>query len=121
MLKYALSVSELPENRRKYHLLFSCWHVGDDYLFLYVRLGRFSVKNVTPTKEGESSKIKVKIRMDIHGIFYVSKAQMIEKIPSDDEGGNEPMETQPAAETENSEKNITDAAQDGVKNGPQVA
>ncbi|XP_028406381.1 97 kDa heat shock protein-like [Dendronephthya gigantea] len=82
-------------------------------------IGRFSVKNVTPTKDGESSKIKVKIRMDIHGIFYVSKAQMIEKIPSDDEAACEPMETQPVAETENPEKNVTDAAEDGVKNGPQ--
>ncbi len=84
-----------------------------------VRLGRFSVKNVTPTKDGESSKIKVKIRMDIHGIFYVSKAQMIEKVPSDDESVSEPMETQPAAEAGNNDNNIADA-QNEVKDGAQV-
>ena len=77
------------------------------------------MKNVTPTKDGESSKIKVKIRMDIHGIFYVSKAQMIEKLPSDDESGGEAMETQPAVEAENNESNGEDA-KNGVKDGAQV-
>lgn len=59
--------------------------------------------------------------MDIHGIFYVSKAQMIEKLPSDDE--SEAMETQPAATAENgdknSDKNNADA-QNGIKDGAQV-
>ena len=77
------------------------------------------MKNVTPTKDGESSKIKVKVRMDIHGIFYVSKAQMIEKLPSDDESVNEPMETQAAAEAENTDNNIADA-QNSAKDGAQV-
>ena len=55
--------------------------------------------------------------MDIHGIFYVSKAQMIEKLPSDDE--SEPMETQAAATTGDSDKNDADA-QNGVKDTAQV-
>ena len=75
------------------------------------------MKNVTPTKDGESSKIKVKIRMDIHGIFYVSKAQMIEKLPSDDE--SDQMETQSATEGENTDKNMADT-QEEVKDGAQV-
>ena len=87
------------------------------YVYFFLRQGKFSVKNVTPTKDGESSKIKVKIRMDIHGIFYVSKAQMIEKIPSDDE--SELMETQPATTAESSDKNNADA-QNGTKDGAQV-
>ena len=54
--------------------------------------------------------------MDIHGIFYVSKAQMIEKVPSDEE--SEAMETQ-QSQTENADSNIADA-QEGVKDGSQV-
>ena len=55
--------------------------------------------------------------MDIHGIFYVSKAQMIEKLPSDDE--SEPMETQAAATTVDTDKNNADA-QNGVTDTVQV-
>ena len=50
--------------------------------------------------------------MDIHGIFYVSKAQMIEKLPSDDESSGEPMETQPAADTSDSADQPVAGSQD---------
>ena len=46
--------------------------------------------------------------MDVHGIFYVYKAQMIEKIPSDDEHGSEPMQSS----TDTNEKDVTET-QDG--------
>lgn len=52
--------------------------------------------------------------MDIHGIFYVSKAQMIEKLPSDDEAG-EAMETQPGTEADGNVGDIQNGDTDVVK------
>ncbi|KAF8785641.1 heat shock protein 105 kDa-like [Argiope bruennichi] len=44
------------------------------------KIGTFTVMNVTPTPEGESSKVKVKARINIHGIFSISSATMVEKV-----------------------------------------
>lgn len=55
--------------------------------------GCFSINNIVPSQEGGSSKIKIKMRMDVHGIFNVCGAQLVEKIPSEPE--SEPMETAP--------------------------
>lgn len=41
--------------------------------------GTFTIKNVCPTEEGEASKIKVKVRLNIHGIFFVKDATLVEK------------------------------------------
>ncbi|XP_031563495.1 heat shock 70 kDa protein 4-like isoform X2 [Actinia tenebrosa] len=56
-------------------------------------IGHFSVNNVVPSQEGSSSKIKVKVNMDVHGIFNVSGAQLVEKIECEPEP--EAMETAP--------------------------
>ena len=53
-------------------------------------IGAFSVKEVKPTETGEASKIKVKVRINIHGIFFVKSASLIEKLPVQPE---EAMET----------------------------
>uniref|UniRef100_H3DJ04 Heat shock protein family A (Hsp70) member 4 like n=1 Tax=Tetraodon nigroviridis TaxID=99883 RepID=H3DJ04_TETNG len=42
-------------------------------------IGCFSIQNVAPQPDGESSKVKVKVRVNIHGIFSVSGASLIEK------------------------------------------
>uniref|UniRef100_A0A3Q2YEI2 Heat shock protein family A (Hsp70) member 4 like n=2 Tax=Hippocampus comes TaxID=109280 RepID=A0A3Q2YEI2_HIPCM len=42
------------------------------------RIGCFSVQNVVPQPDGESSKVKVKVRFNVHGIFSVSSASLIE-------------------------------------------
>ena len=44
--------------------------------------GTFSVKNVVPTPEGGSSKVKLKVRLNIHGIFNASNAQLVEILPA---------------------------------------
>lgn len=48
-------------------------------LILCLPPGCFSVQNVAPQPDGESSKVKVKVRVNIHGIFSVSGASLIEK------------------------------------------
>ena len=38
------------------------------------------MNGVKESKEGENSKVKVKVRMNIHGIFTVSEASIVEKV-----------------------------------------
>ncbi|XP_013371275.1 PREDICTED: heat shock protein 105 kDa isoform X3 [Chinchilla lanigera] len=44
------------------------------------KIGRFVVQNVSAQKDGEKSKVKVKVRVNTHGIFTISTASMVEKI-----------------------------------------
>ena len=46
-----------------------------------------------PTAEGDNSKVKVKARVDIHGIFKMSRAELYQKAPP----APEPMEAEPTA------------------------
>ncbi|XP_006879642.1 PREDICTED: heat shock protein 105 kDa [Elephantulus edwardii] len=50
------------------------------------KIGRFVVQNVSAQKDGEKSKVKVKVRINTHGIFTVSTASMVEKVPTEDSG-----------------------------------
>ncbi|NP_001083317.1 heat shock protein family A (Hsp70) member 4 S homeolog [Xenopus laevis] len=54
-------------------------------------LGQFHVQKVIPQADGSSSKVKVKVRVNIHGIFSVSSASLVEIHKTED--GEEPMET----------------------------
>lgn len=47
-----------------------------------------------PSKDGESSKIKVKVRLDIHGVLNVVNASLVEKIASIPEPETEKMEVE---------------------------
>ncbi|KAI9548171.1 Heat shock 70 kDa protein 4 [Dissostichus eleginoides] len=50
-------------------------------------IGQFLVKNVVPQASGESAKVKVKVRVNIHGMFSVSSASLVEviKVPEGEE------------------------------------
>ncbi|KAK1883285.1 Heat shock 70 kDa protein 4 [Dissostichus eleginoides] len=63
-------------------------------------IGQFLVKNVVPQASGESAKVKVKVRVNIHGMFSVSSASLVEviKVPE----GEESMEND---QTVNEEEN----------------
>lgn len=74
----------------------NCYH--RHALFL---TGRFKINGVFPTTEGESPKIKVKVRVDGHGIFKVASASLIEKLPAQAEDAMEdgsPEENGPSKE-----------------------
>ena len=47
-----------------------------------------------PSKDGESSKIKLKVRLDIHGVLNVVNASLVEKIASIPEPETEKMEVE---------------------------
>lgn len=63
-------------------------------------IGQFLIHNVVPQASGESSKVKVKVRVNVHGMFSVSSASLIEVLKTAE--GEEQLETdQPAKEEEN--------------------
>nr|AXU24961.1 heat shock protein 70-7 [Cyrtorhinus lividipennis] len=53
-------------------------------------IGQFVIKDVKPTPEGESSKIKIKARVNLHGIFAITSATLVEKKDNPEE--ESPME-----------------------------
>lgn len=60
------------------------------------------IQKVVPQATGESSKVKVKVRINIHGIFSVSSASLVEVLKNEE--SEEPMDTEqitsPTAEKE---------------------
>ncbi|KAF3705625.1 Heat shock 70 kDa protein 4 HSP70RY Heat shock 70-related protein APG-2 [Channa argus] len=54
-------------------------------------IGQFLIQNVVPQTSGESTKVKVKVRVNIHGVFSVAGASLVEVIKT--ANGEEPMET----------------------------
>ncbi|XP_061542586.1 heat shock 70 kDa protein 4b [Phycodurus eques] len=69
-------------------------------------IGQFLIQKVVPQVSGESSKVKVKVRVNIHGIFSVSSASLVEVIKSDET--EEPMETEQANDKDGENKMQTD-------------
>ncbi|XP_074069345.1 heat shock 70 kDa protein 4 [Macrotis lagotis] len=61
-------------------------------------IAQFLVQKVTPQTDGSSSKVKVKVRVNVHGIFSVSNASLVEVHKSDE--CEEPMETDQHAKEE---------------------
>uniref|UniRef100_A0A8C0Z7H4 Heat shock protein 105 kDa n=1 Tax=Canis lupus familiaris TaxID=9615 RepID=A0A8C0Z7H4_CANLF len=85
------------------------------------KIGRFIVQNVSAQKDGEKSRVKVKVRVNTHGIFTISTASMVEKIPTEEnevssvEGDMECPNPRPA-ENLDTDKNIQ---QDNSEAGTQ--
>ncbi|KAI3351223.1 hypothetical protein L3Q82_005782 [Scortum barcoo] len=69
-------------------------------------IGQYMIQKVVPQASGESSKVKVKVRVNIHGIFSVSSASLVEVQKSDET--EEPMETEQANEKDGESKMQTD-------------
>lgn len=58
-------------------------------------IGQFTVRDVKPTSDGASQKVKVKARINLNGVFSISSATLLEKSELQDEPAppSEPMET----------------------------
>lgn len=54
-------------------------------------IAKYTVKNVTPTKDGDHATVKVKARLDLHGIFTFGSPYILEE--SEQEEEEVPMET----------------------------
>ncbi|XP_062846260.1 heat shock 70 kDa protein 4b [Trichomycterus rosablanca] len=78
-------------------------------------IGQYMIQKVVPQANGESSKVKVKVRTNIHGIFSVSSASLVEVLKSEE--AEEPMDTEqnPAQATEKEEENKMQVDEDQQK------
>uniref|UniRef100_A0A4W6EUR4 Heat shock protein 4a n=1 Tax=Lates calcarifer TaxID=8187 RepID=A0A4W6EUR4_LATCA len=54
-------------------------------------IGRFLIQNVVPQASGESAKVKVKVRVNVHGVFSVSSASLVEVLKTA-EGEEQPTQ-----------------------------
>ncbi|KAK5864935.1 hypothetical protein PBY51_016135 [Eleginops maclovinus] len=81
-------------------------------------IGKFLIQKVVPQASGESSKVKVKVRVNIHGIFSVSSASLVEVQKCEE--GEEPMETEQANEKDGENKMQTDQ-EEQQGDGPKEA
>ncbi|KAM9331953.1 heat shock 70 kDa protein 4a isoform 2-T2 [Pholidichthys leucotaenia] len=80
-------------------------------------IGQFLIKDVVPQASGESTKIKVKVRVNVHGVFSVSNASLVEVIKTAEE--EEPMETDQTAKEE--ETSTEEFIQEKKNNQPPQA
>ncbi|XP_058148574.1 heat shock 70 kDa protein 4L isoform X1 [Dasypus novemcinctus] len=81
------------------------------------RIGSFIIQNVFPQSDGDSSKVKVKVRVNIHGIFSVASASVIEKQILEGDHSDAPMETE--ASVKNESKDDVDKMQVDQEEGHQ--
>ncbi|NXU62761.1 HS105 protein, partial [Horornis vulcanius] len=70
-------------------------------------LGRYVIQNVAAQKDGEKSKVKVKVRVNTHGIFSVSTASMVEPVKSE-ECEDVSVETEVEAQDQRPIENFSD-------------
>uniref|UniRef100_A0A8C7RIC4 Heat shock protein 4b n=1 Tax=Oncorhynchus mykiss TaxID=8022 RepID=A0A8C7RIC4_ONCMY len=75
-------------------------------------IGQFVIQKVVPQASGESSKVKVKVRVNIHGIFSVSSASLVEVQKAEE--GEEPMDTEQQGNMQ-TDQDETKAQGDGQK------
>ncbi|XP_015495840.1 heat shock protein 105 kDa isoform X3 [Parus major] len=71
------------------------------------RIGRYVIQNVAAQKDGEKSKVKVKVRVNTHGIFSVSTASMVEPVKSE-ECEDVSVETEVEAQDQRPIENFSD-------------
>lgn len=79
-----------------------CFAFYNHNFFLYHGViyvtGMWTVKDIKPSADGKPQKVKVKVRVNLHGIMTVSSASLIESKESPDQ---EPMDEQPAQPEQN--------------------
>ncbi|KAK2873149.1 hypothetical protein QQF64_017105 [Cirrhinus molitorella] len=72
-------------------------------------IGQFNIQKVVPQASGESAKVKVKVRVNVHGVFSVSSASLVEVVKSAE--GEEPMETDTSAKEDENKMQVDQEAQ----------
>lgn len=80
-------------------------------------IGQFRIQKVVPQASGDSAKVKVKVRVNVHGVFSVASASLVEVLkPSD---GEEPMETDMAVKDDENKMHVDQDDQKGNSDGPK--
>ncbi|KAF7697422.1 hypothetical protein HF521_005840 [Silurus meridionalis] len=80
-------------------------------------IGQFSIQKVLPQSSGECSKVKVKVRVNVHGVFSVSSASLVEVVKTAE--GEEPMETDTTAKEEENKMQVDQEEQKSQSDGPK--
>jgi len=70
----------LTLQRKEAFKLRAYYHENTNVPFPDKHIAEFLIKDVVPTADGEPSKIKVKVRLNTHGVFTVHSATMVEKL-----------------------------------------
>lgn len=82
--------------------------------------GQWHIRDVQPTAEGESQKVKLKVRVNIHGIITVASASLVEKKQDAAQNDNVDMEnTAENSQGQDAAMDTNGAAQDQQQNGPE--
>ncbi|XP_064636424.1 heat shock 70 kDa protein 4-like [Lineus longissimus] len=120
---HAIPFSKMLTFYRKEPFELFAYYSTDNIPHFDPKIGSFVVNKVTPQKDGESAKVKVKLRVNIHGIFNVASASMVEKAEQENEVAAEPMETDdvsPTAEKKEEEAKVNngEAKPEGEKEAP---
>ncbi|XP_071593246.1 heat shock protein 105 kDa isoform X3 [Heliangelus exortis] len=71
------------------------------------KIGRYVIQNVAAQKDGEKSKVKVKVRVNTHGIFSVSTASVVEPVKSE-ENEDVTVETEVESQDQRPAENSSD-------------
>ncbi|KAM3600724.1 uncharacterized protein V6R79_001434 [Siganus canaliculatus] len=80
-------------------------------------IGQFLIQNVVPQASGESAKVKVKVRVNVHGVFSIASASLVEVMKTGE--GEEPMETDQTGKEE--ETTTEDGKQEKKNDQPPQA
>ena len=78
-------------------------------------IGQFQIQGVKPDAKGEAQKVKVKVRLNIHGTLQVVSATLMERQPAQSNGEAGATETATPTEPEGMD---TDSNADGQGNTP---
>uniref|UniRef100_A0A8D0L708 Heat shock 70 kDa protein 4L n=1 Tax=Sphenodon punctatus TaxID=8508 RepID=A0A8D0L708_SPHPU len=70
------------------------------------RIGRFTIQNVGPQHYGDNSKVKVKVRVNVHGIFSVANASVIEKQSLESDHNDMPMDTESSCKNQGKDNEL---------------
>ena len=62
------------------------------------------MKNVVPSPEGGPTKVKLKVRLNVHGVFNASNPQLVEKLAVQGDTEPEPMDTNETKKDQSEQK-----------------
>ncbi|XP_013185650.1 97 kDa heat shock protein isoform X1 [Amyelois transitella] len=81
-------------------------------------IGQWHIRDVQPTAEGESQKVKLKVRVNINGIVTVASASLVEK--KQDNAQNENIEMENSENTpQEAPMETNGGSQESQQNGPE--
>ncbi|XP_019728855.1 heat shock 70 kDa protein 4a isoform X1 [Hippocampus comes] len=101
--------------RKEAFLLEAYYNNPKELSYPNTSIGQFLIQNVVPQSSGESAKVKVKVRVNIHGLFSVSGASLTEVLKATD--GEEPMETDQTGKDEENKMQVDQEDQRAAPGG----